>query len=940
MSGKNVWPCTSNVVLTLSLLVLAHLGFAQNTIRGTVYSSTDGSTLIGANVVIKGTTTGMNTDWDGAFSFSTDLQPPITLVITYIGYQPTEVEISDFSPLRIFLEDDASLIETVEVRGSRILDRQREAPLTVESLDAIGIRQTPSANFYEGLGSLKGVDMTTASLGFTIINTRGFNSTSPVRSLQIIDGVDNQAPGLNFSLGNFLGATELDLQRVEVIHGASSAYYGPSAFNGVISMETKNPFFNKGLSALVKAGERNLIETAIRWADVIENSDGDDFFAYKLNFSYMSADDWVANNYDPVFGSLVDETNPGRFDAVNIYGDEYRTNMDLTSAQLSSPFAGLGQWHRRGYREKDLVDYDTRNIKANFGLYFRTQPSRGLESPELKWTSSYSTGTTVYQGDNRFSLRNIQFFQTVLDFSKRDRYFVRGYYTLTDAGDSYDPYFTALRLQTRAKSHQEWSRDYTNFWIRTNGPRSWMNEQGYPRLQIIPEPPFSSFDRDAAEEWLINNRDSLRAWHDLAAQVADKAGTGASSDFYEPGTDRFEEAFRDITTRLNNDSLNGTQFYDRSALYHLHGEYRFLPVFLDEWIVGGNVRYYTPKSRGTIFDDGGDNEAITNFEFGLYTGVTRKFFDNNLSVSTTLRMDKNENYNAVFSPAASIVWQTNPGSFFRLSFSSALRNPTLTDQYLRLDVGPAILSGNLNGVQDLITIESFNEYRNTLNRELLDFFDIDPVKPERVRTFEVGYRTTLFEQLYVDAGYYFNIYNDFLGYNIGIDATFDDLTGLPERLRVFRYSANSINQVTTQGFAIGLNYYLMNYYAISGNYSWNKLNSEVDDPIIPAFNTPENKFNIGFSGRSIPFSRDLHLGFSINYKWMEGFLFEGSPQFTGPIDSYGLLDAQVSMDFRTYNTTVKVGASNVLNNKVFHTYGGPRIGRLAYISLIYDFVKN
>src|SRR5690606_15317953 len=118
---------------------------------------------------------------------------------------------------------------------------QKESPLTVETMGIIAIKETPAANFYEGLGNLKGVDVTASSLSFKVINTRGFNSTSPVRSLQIIDGVDNQSPGLNFSLGNFLGASELDVQKVDLIVGASSAYYGPNAFNGVIAMQTKSP---------------------------------------------------------------------------------------------------------------------------------------------------------------------------------------------------------------------------------------------------------------------------------------------------------------------------------------------------------------------------------------------------------------------------------------------------------------------------------------------------------------------------------------------------------------------------------------------------------------------------------------------------------------------------------------------------------------------------
>src|SRR4029078_10016397 len=91
-------------------------------------------------------------------------------------------------------------LKNVDVVGSRISEKQKEAPLTVESIDMIAIRECPQSSFYESLGSLKGVDLTSASLGFTIINTRGFNSTSPVRSLQIIDGVYNQVTWLTFSL--------------------------------------------------------------------------------------------------------------------------------------------------------------------------------------------------------------------------------------------------------------------------------------------------------------------------------------------------------------------------------------------------------------------------------------------------------------------------------------------------------------------------------------------------------------------------------------------------------------------------------------------------------------------------------------------------------------------------------------------------------------------
>ena len=200
--------------------------------------------------------------------------------------------------------------------------------------------------------------------------------------------------------------------------------------------------------------------------------------------------------------------------------------------------------------------------------------------------------------------------------------------------------------------------------------------------------------------------------------------------------------------------------------------------------------------------------------------------------------------------------------------------------------------------------------------------------------------------MYLDAGYYFSVYDDFIGYQIGVDVEFDPVLNLPllRTLKVYRYAANSRNRVTTQGFSIGLNYYFWRYYQLAGNYSWNILNTKIDDPIIPAFNTPEHKFNIGVSGRDINFvfgnKKIRGFGFNINYKWIDGFIFEGSPQFTGFVPSYALLDAQINVNVDRIHTTFKLGGSNLLNNMQFQTYGGPRIGRIIYFSAVYDFIKR
>ena len=400
-------------------------------------------------------------------------------------------------------------------------------------------------------------------------------------------------------------------------------------------------------------------------------------------------------------------------------------------------------------------------------------------------------------------------------------------------------------------------------------------------------------------------------------------------------------------------------------------------------IVGGNYRIYVPFSQGTIFKDGNEmitlyakdslgnilkqksdgNDSIigkksngftqiTNQEFGMYIGFERKFLDNKLKMSVTNRVDKNQNFNWLWSPAATMVYTKNK-NVFRFSLSSAIRNPTLTDQYFNLNVGRATLLGNLNGFKNLIAIDTLIDIFNTnrftstgADRLKTAAFDIEAIRPERCKSVEFGYRGNITEKIFVDASYYYSWYTDFLGYKIGAQVVWDSSsTGLyplfPNSVNVYRVTTNSKDEVTTQGFTIGVNYYYKNYLGFSGNYSWNKLDrGNSTDPIIPAFNTPEHKFNLGVNGRDIEyFSKKEKWGYGVNYKWQEGFLFEGSPQFTGVVNSYGMLDVQWNTSISKLNAVFKIGASNALNSLIYQVYGGPSVGRMAYASITFELNK-
>jgi len=953
-------------------LVCSVAAMAQTTVRGRVVDGESGEPVFSANVILEGTINGVTTDFDGQFLLPIAGYPAV-LQVSFIGYAVERVNVQGPSDvITVRLQPDQVLIEAAEVIGERISEKQKQAPLTVESMDVIAIKEAPSGSFYEGLGNLKGVDVTSASLGFKIINTRGFNSTSPVRSLQLIDGIDNQSPGLNFSLGNFLGASDLDVKSVDIVAGASSAFYGPGAFNGVVSMETKSPFQFPGVNASFKIGERNLEEIAFRYADYTMNADGDPVFGLKVNAFRFSAYDWEATNYDPVDGSQVDASNPGRFDAVNIYGDEYKPVYDF-SGDGSSNARGLGNFFRTGYREKDLVDYNTENLKVSTAAHWRLRPEQTYESPELIYGFNSGFGTTVYQGDNRFSLRDIEFYQHKLELRKPGKWFVRAYRTSEDAGNSYDPYATALKLQETTRDDYQYSKVYYKYWTdsiapviggsypqgildMTTDPISFYYEDG----QGMEDP--TNKDRTVWEGkpisvWYSQMQDSLYSWHSQVEAWANAGYAGLQDvsenpvGYLQPGSAAFDAAFNQLVSAKNNEGEGGTRFFDQSSLSHVHGEYIFNPGGLEEVRVGGNFRRYTPYSDGTIFSD--TTEKIVNQEIGFYSGVKKRFLEDRMIVTGTVRADKNQNFKWVVSPAASLVFSPREKDYLRMSFSSALRNPTLADQYLYLDVGPATLVGNLNGADSLITIGSFIDFRNSadasagqygLNRDTLVYFDIAPIRPEQVRTFEVGYRTTLGEKVYVDGSYYFSIYQHFIGYNIGLDALFIGNEQSPRAVDVYRYAANSISEVQTQGAAIGINYYIDNNFMVAGNYSWNELvKTDEDDPIIPAFNTPRHKYNLSISARSLKLKLRTYLlrymtwGFSANYKWVEGFIFEGSPQFTGAVPTFNLLDAQVNAVIPSLNTTIKLGGSNVLNNLHIEAYGGPYVGRMLYASLIYDF---
>ena len=432
-------------ILLTSVLGLFWAGlFAQTTtITGEVIAADNDKPLSGVTVMIDETTKGTVTDADGHFSIEVDMSKEPILVITMLGFEDQRVPLSDtMTEINVKMREKDVMMNTTVVSASRVEQNIMQAPVTIEKLSLRQLKATPSQNMYDAVAQMKGVDVVASSLTWKSYNTRGFNSPANSRFVQRLDGVDMQAPGLNLSTGALNGASDLDVQSIEIIPGAASALYGPNAFNGLMNVQTKDAWDYPGISASVRVGANHLnsgsqntnpqpmYDFNARYAKPITRR-----FAIKANIGYMRATDWKATNYKDVgnYAGAVNSPGPNSagYDGLNIYGDEVASIID-TSTYPDETYILLGcflpdslhikpkrhsgnsRW-ANGYKEKDLLDYGVDNLKADVTLSYKFNSDLRLDL-----SSRFSKGGSVLQADNRMRIDDFVFHNHKLELSGKN----------------------------------------------------------------------------------------------------------------------------------------------------------------------------------------------------------------------------------------------------------------------------------------------------------------------------------------------------------------------------------------------------------------------------------------------------------------------------------------------------------------------------------------
>ena len=923
------------IYLFIVSLFFCGITFAQTSISGSVKDSKN-QPIPGANVKVAGDSDGTITDSDGNFTLSTTKKPPFNIEVSSVGNGSKKVAItSNNQKVSVALTDEETKLDEIVVSASRTPERVLESPVTIERMSQQQVKNTTAATYYDGLENLKEVHFNTSSMSFKSINTRGFATVANTRFLQLVDGMDNSSPALNFVLGNLIGLSELDVANVELLPGASSALYGANAFNGIMFMNSKSPFTNQGLSFYFKYGQttQDAAGTNDYWDFGIRAAHAfDKHFAAKANFTFMKGTEWIAADKTDQTPNFVGSGANPNYDGLNIYGDEVSTNIKSVGQSLANlgliPQSAVNllpnyNVARTGYAEKDLNDNIVKSVKADFSLHFRPW----ADDNEIIFQHKIGLGNTIYQGANRYSLKNFFMNQTRLEF-KGKNYFLRAYMTDENAGDSYDMRFAAWNVNRAWKDDATWFGQYAGAYVQAT----------------------------------LGGQTPEQA-HAIARATAD---TGR----FLPGTPAFSSALASVIADPN--LVTGSKFKDRSKLYHADANYNFKDIVkFAEIQLGGSLREYVMNSDGTIFTD--YNGPIKYDEYGLYGQVQKKLMkDDRLKFTGSIRYDKSQNFDGFYSPRVSLVYSAGNKKQhnFRASYQTGFRNPTTQDQYIGLNLGPFALIGSapdnltrfvetfpvstagqvisgsptatLNGVAaytNSYTLTSVQTFGQTLNPADLQVANINLVKPERVQAIDLGYRSVIKNDLTVDISGYYNIYNDFLNQSRVVTPYYGNVVTDPANAitalvngdrRIYQVYDNSKAKVTSRGFGIGLSKKVYKDFELSANYNYAEytFDQKEDPSFIPSFNTPKHRVKASLGNQKL----FKNFGFNTNVRWNTEYLWQSSFA-DGMVPENVVFDAQINYAFPKLKTVLKVGANNLFGKDYIQVIGAGAIGHQVFASI-------
>ncbi len=906
------YACLVALLFLLSpVLVLAQ----SQVITGSVKNASGGEAIGSVSVTLKDGSAGTFTDNKGNFRLvlPSGAKFPVTIVFSSIGFGLTEMKVEAAGDMKnISLNPSSTLGEEVVVSATRTPTRILESPVSIERLNTTALRNSAAADYYDMAVNLKGVDMVASSLTFKTLTTRGFTGSGNTRFTQIVDGMDNQAPGLNFSVGSIIGLSELDVESMELMQGASSALYGPGGMNGTLIINSRDPFKYQGLSFQAKNGAMHVdgkyrdpspyYNYDIRYAKKVN-----DRLAFKITSGFLQAKDWLAADErnvlrsGPVLGRVIDgtrATNPN-YDGLSVYGDETTLDLNLVLRGIAGQAPFLAPYinsitgspnpvSRTGYSEKDVTNPNTVNLKVGGSVHYKLN-----SNVEAILSGNWGTGNTVYTGSERYSILNFTMGQYKAELKSKN-WMVRAYTTQENAGESYNTTITTRLFNEGWKNSTTWYTQYGQAYLNS----------------------------------MLSGFNSSQS-HNIARSIADVGRPVA-------GSDQFNRIYDSV--RLRPISKGGGRLIDRTNLYAVEGQYNISSVFNDwaQVLVGGNIRRFILNSEGTLFADSTGPIPVT--ESGAYLQAVKGIFDDAIKFTVSGRYDKNNNFKGRFTPRATALLRIAKDNHFRVSYQTAYRFPSVQQQYINLAAGGAILSGGVPDMLSFFKVASNPIYSvSELSSGRLTVQQLGEFKPEAVKSYEIGYRGLMENgKLLFDAYYYRGNYQNFITRVLVAQSITsspkptDILT--PSTRRIISFPINAPTIVKTTGWGVSLEYRFPKGFFLNTNLSSDNL-GDVPNGYITYFNAPNLRTNTTFGNYGL--GKSKRAAFTVVHRWQAAFDYD-SDLATGTVPAYHVLDAQFSYKFPKVHSVVKLGANNLLNQYYITALANPSIGGLYYVSIGYN----
>ena len=995
-------------LLTLITVFASMAMWAQTQVSGTV-TDADGQPLPGANIVLDGST-GAVSDFDGNFSFSTDQQPPFSLTVSSVGFETATAEVTSASgSLTVQLSEGNTQLDEIVVSASRFAQRIFESPVTVEKFNVQQIAATPSADFFSGLEEIRGIQVNKGGLVFNQVNTRGFGTLYNEGFVTLVDGMDNQAPIFGFAIGNLIGLNELDVQSVEVLPGAASALYGADAYKGIMFMNSKSAFDDTGISAYVKSGvtsqdvsgQNEFTDWGVRLAHAFS-----DKFAIKATYSNIEGTDWEAadTRSQDANGRPVEGVNPldTTYNGINVYGDELglsfnlsenfsdnvlpavelpssltsgvegltladlpalnpSTGLPLVNLSTGTPFGSALDYYQyvfgtlapgfwgtdpqqinfSGYDERDLTDGTTSNYKYNVEASYR--PSDNLE---IILGSRQGGGKIILQGSSRFTIDNFKMTQNKLEVNW-GKLNVKAYTTEEDAGNSYDTNASGLLMfSAQDGGVAEWYGSYFEGFHMSALGGAENPALALGLLQQIAGEVYggTAMGADMSGTTYSNYEiTSLTPYH-YAGRIL------ANQNMIQPGDPNFAPTLDSIKSgaaKLTDNTK--TQSFELN--YDLTDRIEFADIF-----IGGSYRNSDLNTQGTVLTD--YDGPISYYQYGMYTQAKKDF--GKLTLTGSIRYDKSEFFDAVFTPRLGVLYSISDNQNLRVSYQTGFRNPTNQDQYIGLVGARSVLMGSSpdsvdrfnvsfdrdrdpNTTDDIATVTGDFVFNNAISPALLTTGQVTPVEvknvePEYIVSYDIGYRfntaTTSF-----DVAAYLSQYDNFIATQdvlIPLQYGGQDVNTAINNQDLFPFSVdgNVDEEVSSYGASFAVNQVLTQKIGMNMSYEYNDLDytpSSETSLFEPAFNTPKHRFKVSVVGQNI----NDNIGFNVSLRSNSEYEYQAS-FIDETIEAKTVIDAQVSFNLDSLKTVLKVGGTNIGGDDYVSLVGSGMIGQMFYTSLTFN----